>query len=160
MDLDAFEQDRAAVIVTFKGQAATIEYRPLLVSFNLQRGMALMSEPPHDPSVAIAELAKVISGWDLSRHGDVLPITAETIGSLGLGLGGAICRAILEDFSDPKSPLATLPPAAASATPSPATSSPDPAWATVPSSPSPSSTPNTLASPSGTSSVSQTPEGT
>lgn len=157
MDLDALEQNLARVTVTFRGQAATVHYAPLAVSLDLQRGMASLATPPHNPGPMVDELARVVTWWDVVRKGELVPITAEGIGSLPIELGLEIARAIMEDFRDPKSPLAIPPPAPPSPTRSPATSEPAAGSATAPSSPSPSSTPAGPASPSGTTSGSPTP---
>lgn len=160
MDLDALEDGRAGLTVTFRGLTANVVYYPLRVGLNLQRGLAEAAVPPYPPGQLLEELPKVLVEWDVRRKGELVPITPDGVGTLPLGLSSAVARAIMEDFGDPKSPVATPPPDSPSPTPSPATSSTAGEWATAPSSPSPSSTPAGPASPSGTTSDSQTPVAT
>ena len=156
MDLDALERNLASVTATYKGQTATVVYYPERVGLNLQRGLAEAAVPPYQPHVLLDELPKIVVDWDIRRGGEPVPITPEGLGTLPLLVTSAIASAIMEDFRDPKSPTATLPPASPSPTPSPATSAPADGSATAQPSPSPSSTPAGPASPPGITSASPT----
>lgn len=105
--LDELEAGLAVITVRYKTIDVTFEYHPDRVGMNLQRAIAAVSRPPHDVGPICDELARVLSQWDLTRGGEPIPITTAGIGSLGVGLAGAIGSAIMEDFTDPKSPRPT-----------------------------------------------------
>lgn len=138
--LDELEQGVARLKTTYKSLTIAFEYYPDRVGINLQRAIAAVMRPPHDMGPIADELASILSAWDLTRGDAPIPITADGIGSLPMGLSSAIGREIMEDFHDPKSP-ATLVSASASSTSSRAISGPD-ASATSPTGPTASSARN------------------
>jgi hypothetical protein len=137
--LDELEQGLARLTTTYKSIAITFEYHPDRVGMNLQRAIAGVTRPPYDMGPLCDELAMVLSSWDLTRHDDPIPTTAEGLGSLPMGISSAIGREIMEDFHNPKSPLTAD--QSASSTSLPAGSQPDD-LATALISPTSSSAPN------------------
>ena len=158
MDLAELEQNRARLTASHRSIVVTFDYYPERVGMAFQRALAAASRPPHDVGPIADQLPGIVAEWDLTRGGQPIPITAEGIGSLPMGISSAIGRAIMEDFGNPKSPV-SMAATSASSTPSPATSSPAAAWATAPTSPSPSSTPAGQDSSPGTSSGFPIPAG-
>jgi hypothetical protein len=122
--LDELESGLARLTATYKTITVMFDYHPDLVGMNLQRAIAAVTRPPHDMGPIADELARIIETWDLTRHGEPVPITPDGIGSLGLGLSSALGAAIMEDFHDPKSPRSMASPSASS-TSSPPGSRPD-----------------------------------
>ena len=119
--LDELESGTARLSVPYRTITITIDYYPDRVGMNLQRAIAAVSRPPFDVGPVADGLAHVLAGWDLTRNGEIIPITPEGIGSIGMSISTAIGGAIMEDFHDPKSPRSTAAPSASS------TSSP-PGW--------------------------------
>lgn len=138
--LDELEAGVAALTVTYRNIAIAVEYHPDRVGMAMQRALANATEPPYQVGPVVDQLALVLRSWDLTRNGETVPITPDGIGSLPMGVSSAIGRAIMEDFNDPKSPIATDA-ASASSTPSPPISEPD-ASATAPTTPTSSYAPN------------------
>src|SRR5262245_51173415 len=102
--LDELEDGLARLTASYRNLTITFEYFPERVGMNLQRAIAAVTRPPHDMGPIADELARIISAWDLTRHGAPIEITPEGVGSLGMGISSAIGGAIMEDFHDPKSP--------------------------------------------------------
>lgn len=138
--LDDLELGLARLQIQFKTLTIVFEYHPERVGMNLQRAALAAARPPHDIGPMVDELANVLAGWDLSRAGAPIPVTADGIGSLPMGISSEMARAIMEDFNDPKSPIASGGPSGSS-TPSPPGSRPDDS-ATAPTGPTSSSVPN------------------
>lgn len=140
MDLDALESGRAELSATYRNLIVHFHYHPERVGMNLQRALAEVTRPPHDMGPIADELANIVAGWDIKRGGVSIPLTPEGVGSLPMGVSSAVGRAIMEDFSNPKSPTTEAIPSLW-LTPSPDTSSREESSATAQSSPSSSSTP-------------------
>ena len=102
--LDELEADLARLSATYHNVTVMFDYHPARVGMNLQRAVASVTRPPHDMGPIADELAKVLSAWDLTRGGEPIPVTADGIGSLPMGLAAAIGQNVMEDFHDPKSP--------------------------------------------------------
>lgn len=138
--LDELESGLASLTVNYKNLAINITYYPDRVGINLQRAIAAVTRPPHDMGPIADELAKLLASWDLTRHGELIPISADGLGGLPMGIASAIGREIMEDFNDPKSPVTT----GRSIEPSPSLppTSKDQSSATAHSGPTSSSEPN------------------
>jgi len=102
--LDELEAGIARLATPYKGVTITFDYYPERVGLNLQRAVAAATRPPHDVGPIADGLAYVLAAWDLTRHGEPIPITPDGVASLAIGISGAIGAAIMEDFNDPKSP--------------------------------------------------------
>jgi hypothetical protein len=105
--LDELEAGTARLSATYQNITVTFTYYPARVGMNLQRAIASVTRPPYDMGPIADELSKVLEGWDLTRHGELIPISAEGLGGLPMGISSAIGREIMEDFHDPKSPIPT-----------------------------------------------------
>jgi hypothetical protein len=155
--LDELEADRARLQATYQRFVVTFEYHPARVSMNLQRALVGAANPPYDVGPLVVELANVLSAWDVTRRSEPVPVTADGIGSLPLGVSSEIAKSIMEDFGDPKSPLSAAAPSASS-TASPPGSKPDDSDG-APTGPTSSSGQNGLASTQPISPGSLTPVG-
>lgn len=122
--LDELEAGIARLSTTYKSITITFDYYPDRVGLSLQRAVAAATRPPHDVGPIADGLAAVLAAWDLTRRGEPIPITADGVASLAVGISGAIGAAIMEDFHDPKSPRSMVS-ASESLTDSPPGSKPD-----------------------------------
>lgn len=152
-DLAALRQNCAKLTFEYGGAAFTAFYRPLDVDDAVHqavRGMGVGGEM--DPFYA--QLERLVVWWDATEDGVTVLTTATAFKAVGVGICGALMRAVLADVGNPTWAPSPLP---AARTPSSNGWSPTAGSAPAPTTTTSSPPPNGPVSPPGTWPGSPTP---
>jgi len=79
-----------------EGDPLTIHYYPAAMTPNLQKQLALLG--PEDLDAMSKQIEPLLADWDFTDEGVKVPITVETLSSLGYGLLNDIITSIIEDI--------------------------------------------------------------